>query len=123
MTPSQARAALQCYESLLPGRVPADVAWGVPELWPHQVRGFREGDMVLALLRRQPRGEQEVILDEGRVRRLQLLVSDNPHPPGTRLARHWRHYRDGLPVRSYLELGGSPDVLVGDVRRGFVRVV
>lgn len=58
----------------------------------------------------------------GTVRRLHLLVHSNPHPPGTRLARQWHKYKDGLPVAAFLELGGSPDVLVGDVRRGYVKV-
>lgn len=122
LTAPQARAALAAYDHLLPGRVPQDVATGTPELWPHQIRGFREADLVLALSSRKQTREPNFSLTTTQVRRLHLLVHENPHPPGTRLAHQWHKYRDGLPVRDFLNLGGSPDILVGDVRRGFVKV-
>lgn len=124
LSPTQARAALAAYDALLPGRVPFDVATGTPELWPHQVRGFRYADLAFALARkeRKPQADSFKLSTGAPVRRLHLLVHENPHPPGSRLARQWTKYRDGLPVRDFLNLGGSPDVLVGDVRRGYVKV-
>lgn len=124
LTAPSARAALAAYADLLPGRVPLDAAAGVPALWPHQVRGFRYCDVVLALMgkERDPQVDSFTLSASAPVRRLHLLVHSNPHPPGTRLARQWHKYKDGLPVAAFLELGGSPDVLVGDVRRGYVKV-
>jgi hypothetical protein len=138
MTSLAVASALRAH---LGSRVPTDLATAVPALWPHQVRGFRVADVLAALWTDRtpasyaalrtllPDLEVPIPLEAPRpsltprpAPRLHLLSPDCPHPEGTPLARNWRRYREGATVKEYRDLGGNPQALIGDVRRGLVRV-
>lgn len=139
---TDAAHALECLRRAAPAVVPTD-AVQLPEFWPHQMPMINMGDVVEALrLDASPRSLciLQTLLPRVQVTprlaatrptmttrridlpKIHLTVHRNPHPPETSMHRNWARYRENLPVDIYRRLGGSPRILEGDVRRGYVRV-
>lgn len=66
-----------------------------------------------------PRAGKTLYADDAVIR---VLATENPKRAGSRAAKEWELYRDGMTVRDYLQAGGSRAGIKWDADREFIRV-
>lgn len=67
----------------------------------------------------RPTGNRIFLHDSDRII---IMVEDNPKTPGSKAAKKWELYEDGMKVKDYLAKGGTRTTIRWDIRRGLIEL-